>query len=173
MTTAWIFVVIAIVAFVVLLGLALRNRRDHADIVEAIRTMRSIDMDAFRTLVDPEEEAFLRQHLPPRKFREIKRERARAAMAYVWCAGQAASQFASVGEAVRHSSDPALAAAGTQIAESAMRLRLDVVRTLFRLATSAYLPGMESVTPPSLIARYEQTAETLLRLGRLQRGNAA
>lgn len=173
MTTVWIFVVIAAVALVVLLGVALGSRRGRTDIAQAISTMRSIDMEAFGNLVDPREEAFLRQHLPPRKFREIRRERARAAMGYAWCAGKAAFQFASVGEAARHSSDPAIAAAGVQIAESAMRLRLDALQTLFRLATSAYLPGRDGIASPSLIGDYERTADTLLRLGRLQRGQAA
>jgi hypothetical protein len=173
MTTVWIFVLIAIAAIGLLLGLALRGRREKADIAQAIQTMRSIDMEAFGNLVDPHEEAFLRQNLPPRKFREIRRERARAAMRYVWCAGQAASQFASVGEAARHSSDPAIAAAGAQIAESAMRLRLDAVGTMFRLATSAYLPGVEVISLPSFVSQYERTADTILRLGRLERGQAA
>lgn len=173
MTTVWIFVLIAIAAIGLLLGLALRGRREKADIAQAIQTLRSIDMEAFGNLVDPREEAFLRQNLSPRKFREIRRERARAAMGYAWYAGKAASQFASVGEAARHSSDPAIAAAGAQIAESAMRLRLDAIQTLFRLATGAYLPGIEGVSVPSLIGDYERTADTLLRLGRLQRGQAA
>jgi len=172
MTTVWIFVLVATGALAIFAGLALRNRRNDADLAKAISTMRSIDMEAFGNLVDPREEVFLRQNLPPRKFREIRRERARAAMGYAWCAGQAASQFASVGEAARHSADPAIAAAGAQIAESAMRLRLDAMRTLIRLAASAYLPGMGAVEAPPLIGDYERTADTLLRLGRLQRGQA-
>lgn len=173
MTTAWILVIVAAFALAILVYVALRNRRDRADIEEAIRTIRSIDMDAFRNLVDPDEEAFLRSNLPPKKFREIKRERAWAAIAYVWSASRAAALFASVGQAAQRSSDPKMAAAGAQISESAMRLRLYTVQTIFRLIAGALLPSLENGTPPSLISQYERTTETLLQLGRLQHKQSA
>ena len=172
MTTAWILVIGALFALAVLLYVAMRNRRDRADVDEAIRTLRSIDIEAFRNLVDPGEEAFLRRNLPPNKFREIKRQRARASITYVWCAGRAAALFASVGQAAQRSSDPRMAASGAQISESAMRLRLYAVQTCFRLVRGALLPNTENLSPPSLIHQYERTAETLLQLGRLRRGQS-
>jgi hypothetical protein len=172
MTTAWILVIGALFALAVLVSVAVRNHRDRADVEEAIRTIRSIDIEAFRNLVDPNEEAFLRRNLPPKKFREIKRERARAAIAYVWCAGRAAALFASVGQAAQRSSDPRMAASGAQIVDSAMRLRLYSVQTCFRLVTGALLPSIENLSTPSLVDQYERTAETLLQLGRLRRGQS-
>jgi hypothetical protein len=173
MTTAWILVIVAAFGLAIVLYVALWNRAGRADVEEAIRTLRSIDMEAFRNLVDPDEEAFLRRSLPPAKFREIKRERARAAIKYVWYAGRAAALFASVGQAAQRSSDPKMAASGAQITDSALRLRLYAAQTILRLVTGAVLPSIESVSPPSLIGQYERTAETLLRLGRLQRGQSA
>jgi hypothetical protein len=44
---------------------------------------RPVDIDAFRNLVDPKEDGFLRANLRPREFRAIQRERARSAMDYI------------------------------------------------------------------------------------------
>jgi hypothetical protein len=172
MTTAWILVIGALFALAVLVYVAVRNRRDRADVEEAIRAIRSIDIEAFRNLVDPNEEAFLRCNLPPQKFREIKRERAWAAIGYVWCAGRAAALVASVGHAAQRSSDPRMAASGAQIADNAVRLRFYAVQTCFRLVKGALLPSIENLSPPSLVDQYERTAATLLQLGKLRPGQS-
>jgi len=169
MITAWIFVAIALLALTALLYSAAAHRRRPASIEDAIQTMRSIDIAAFRNLIDPEEEAFLRSNLPPDKFRVVKRERARAAISYVWSAGQAAALFADVGQSAKHSPDPTIAASGAQIAQTALRLRLQTMQTCFRLARTAVLPGRKSLAPPVWIDQFEWTAEALQRLGRLRR----
>lgn len=167
MITTWIFVVIALVALGLLAYLATRNRVSRTGIEGAISMIRSIDIEAFRNLVDPAEEEFLRCALSPKEFRAIKRERAWAALAYVRCAGKAAVLFASAGQAAQRSSDPQIAESGMQIAHRALRLRLYSLQAGLRLLSQAVLPVSTNRPISSLIDEYERTAETLLRLGRL------
>ena len=46
--------------------LAARRSKDMADLDQALATLRSLDIEAFRNLVDPEEEIYLRARLPAR-----------------------------------------------------------------------------------------------------------
>jgi hypothetical protein len=168
MITTWIFFAIALVALALLAYLATRNRTNQTDIDGAISMIRSIDMEAFRNLLDPAEEDFLRLSLAPKQFREIRRERAWAALAYVRCAGRAAVLFANAGQAAQRSSDPRIAESGMQIAHRALRLRLYTFQASLRLVGQAVLPGTSNRPLSSLIDEYERTAETLLRLRRLR-----
>jgi hypothetical protein len=168
MIPAWIFVATALFVLGLLAYLATRNRTSPTGLDGAISVLRSIDIEAFRNLVDPAEEVFLRLALPPKEFREIKRERAWAALAYVRCAGRAAVLFAKAGQDAQRSSEPQVAASGAQIADSALRLRLYSLQTSLRLLSAVVLPSAIDLPTSSLIDQYQQTAETLLRLGRLR-----
>ena len=165
MITAWILIATALLTLALLAYLATRNRTSQTGIDGAISMIRSIDIEAFRNLVDPAEGEFLRCALSPKEFRTIKRERAWAALAYVRCAGRAAVLFASAGQAAQRSSDPQIAESGMQIAHSALRLRLYSLQASLRLLSQAVLPGNSNQPLSSLIDEYERTAQTLLRLG--------
>jgi hypothetical protein len=168
MITAWILVATAIFALVLLAYLATRDRGSRTGIDGAIAMIRAIDIEAFRNLVDPAEDEFLRCTLSSKEFRQIRRERAWAALAYVRYAGRAAVLFASAGQTAQRSSDPQIAESGMQIAHSALRLRLYSLQASLRLLSQAVLPVNSSRSPSFLIDEYERTAETLLRLGRLR-----
>jgi hypothetical protein len=170
MIAAWIFVAVALFALGILVYVAIRNRTRRVDLEAAVQTFRSLDIEAFRNLVDAAEEAFLRNNLPPKKFREIKRQRAWAALIYAWEAGRAATALAKIGQAAQRSSDPKIAASGVQVAESAFRLRLQTIGASLRLLTEVLLPDLESRPVPPLVDQYEQAAETLFRLGRFSSG---
>src|SRR5712691_12037124 len=58
---------------------------------EEFTRLRAVDLEAFRNLVDPKEEEFLHDNLPPGEFRAIQRERLRAAIEYIRCAAQNAT----------------------------------------------------------------------------------
>ncbi len=165
MIAAWTLVAVAFIALVILVYVAIRNRTRRVDLEGTVQAFRSLDIEAFRNLVDPAEEAFLRDHLPPKKFREIKRQRAWAAFLYAWEAGRAATALARVGQAAQRSLDPEIAASGVQVTENAFRLRLQSVRVSLRLLTEVLLPGRSSRSLPSL-DQYERAAQTLFRLGR-------
>jgi hypothetical protein len=166
----WILVAVAFCALVILAYIAIRNRTRRVDLEGTVQAFRSLDIEAFRNLVDSAEETFLRNHLPPKKFREIKRQRAWAAFLYAWEAGRAATALAKVGQAAQRSLDPEIAASGVQVAENAFRLRLQTVRVSLRLLTEVLLPGLSNRSLPSLANQYERTAETLFRLGRFPSG---
>lgn len=167
---AWTLVAVASLALGLLLYVALRGRTRRVDLEKAIQAFRSLDIEAFRNLVDSDEEAFLRDHLSPKKFREIKRQRVWAAFIYAREAGRAATALAKVGQAAQRSSDPEIAASGLQVAESAFRLRLQTIAACLHLLMEVVLPGLQSRALPPLADQYERTAETLFRFGRFSSG---
>lgn len=171
MITAWILVGVALLALGIVVYVALRSRTRRLDLEKALQAFRSLDIEAFRNLVDADEEEYLRHNLPPKKFRKIKRQRAWAALLYAWEAGEAATALARIGQAVQHSSDPEIAASGVQVAENAFRLRLQTVGVSFRLLTEIVLPGQPARPHPRLVDQYERTAQTLFRLGRFSPGS--
>jgi hypothetical protein len=166
MIAAWIFVAIAFVALGILVYIAIRSRTRQVDLEKAVQAFRSLDIEAFRNLVDSGEDAFLRNNLSPKKFREIKRQRAWAALIYAWEAGRAAAALAKIGQAVQRSTDPEIAASGVQIAENAFRLRLQTIGACLHLMTEVALPDMRSPALPLLVDQYERAADTVFRLGR-------
>lgn len=107
---------------------------------------RPVDLEAFRNLVDPREEDFLRDHLLPQQFRSVQRQRLRAAREYIWNTAHNATFLLRLGEAAMRSPDPRIAQAGKQLIHSALRLRAYsllscaklYVRTLFPEARLSY-----------------------------------
>jgi len=170
MTAAWILVALAFFALGILVYIAIRSRTRQVDLEKAVQAFRSLDIEAFRNLVDSGEEAFLRNNLSPKKFREIKRQRAWAALIYAWEAGRAAAALAKIGQAAQRSTDPEIAASGIQVTENAFRLRLQTIAACLHLLTEVVLPDLRSPSLPPLVDQYERAAETLFRLGRFPSG---
>jgi len=164
--TTWVLVAVASIALAIQVYVAIRNRTRRVELEKAVQAFRSLDIEAFRNLLDSAEEAFLRNNLSPKKFREIKRQRAWAALLYAWEAGRAATALAKIGQAAQRSSDPKIATSGVQVAESAFRLRLQTVRACPRLLTEMLLPDLQSRSLPPLVDQYERAVETLFLLGR-------
>ena len=84
---------------------------------------RPVDLEAFRNLVDPGEEDYLHSNLSSRQFRAVQRERMRAALEYVRNAAHNAAFLLRMGEAATQNVDPRIAQAGSQLVDSALRLR--------------------------------------------------
>jgi hypothetical protein len=167
---AWTLVAVAFFALGILVYVAIRSRAHRVDLEKAVQAFRSLDIEAFRNLVDSAEDAFLRDHLSPKKFREIKRQRAWAALLYAWEAGGAATALAKIGQAAQRSSDPEIAESGVQLSENAFRLRLQTIGASLYLLTEILLPELQSRTIPPLVDQYGRAAETLLRLDRFSSG---
>ena len=166
MIAAWILVALAFFALGILVYIAIRSRTRQVDLEKAVQAFRSLDIEAFRNLVDSGEEAFLRNNLSPKKFREIKRQRAWAALIYAREAGRAAAALAKIGQAAQQSSDPEIAASGIPVTENAFRLRLQTIGACLHLLTEVVLPDLRSPSLPPLVDQYERAAETLFRLSR-------
>jgi hypothetical protein len=101
---------------------------------------RPVDVEAFRNLVDPGEEDYLRSNLSPRQFRTVQRGRMRAALVYVRNAAHNAAFLLRLGEAASKSSDPRIADAGNQLIESALRLRAYALLSIAKLYVRMVFP---------------------------------
>lgn len=172
MSTTLLFVLVALALLVVFAALATRRTKDLPDVDQAVTAIQSLDIEAFRNLVDPEEEAFLRASLPPQEFRRIKRERARAALAYVKALSYASLRFARFGDAAQRSSDPAIAASGRQIANSAIYLRLRALDARVQLTLSATFPGFGPRPLRPLLEQYDRAAHLLQNHNGLKRARS-
>jgi len=161
MSPTLLFVLIAVALLAVFAVLATRRTKDLADLDQAFTAIRLLDIEAFRNLVDPEEETFLRARLSAQEFRRIKRERAKAALAYVKELSRVSLQFARFGDAAQRSPDPAIAASGRQIANSAIYLRLRALDASVWLAVSAAFPSFDPRSMHSLLEQYDRATYLL------------
>ncbi len=169
MIATWTLVAVSLLALGTLAYAAIRTRTRPASLEKAVQAFGSVDIQAFRNLTDPAEEAFLRDQLPPNKFREIKRQRAWAALLYTWEVGKSAKALALVGQAARRSSDPLMVASAVQLTEDALQLRLDTIQASFHFLGDFLLPGLKPRALPLLADRYQKSSDTLMRLGGLSK----
>jgi hypothetical protein len=160
----------------VLLGCAfflflLRAARGHTTtLVTRVEDLQGhtlpVDLAAFRNLIDPTEEDFLRLNLPPAEFKTIQRERMRAAIEYVHSTAYNAAILLRLGEAAQQNPDAAIAEAGRQLVSSALRLRAYAFLALLRLYPAFALPGVHISSLP-VIDRYQQLTDAVARFTRL------
>jgi hypothetical protein len=168
MTITLILVLVAFLALGFFIIRLVRGRASTPEIVEnPTEHIRSVDVEAFRNLVDPEEEEFLRTSLSRADFRRIQRERLRAAVEYVSCAAHNAAILLRVADAGRRSSDPATAEAAHKLVDNALRLRLYALHVIPRLYLGMILPGAR-ISPVGVAERYEQMTRLVVLLGCLQ-----
>ena len=136
------FVLVLLSLIALLLMYAVRGKTSPVgELDDLVGRTRPVDIDAFRNLIDPAEEDFLRENLPPSEFRAVQRERLRAAVDYVSCAAHNAAILVGLGEAARVSPDPKIAKAGEQLLDSALRLRLYAFLSIIRLYLGIVVPG--------------------------------
>jgi hypothetical protein len=167
MTITLILVVLSFLALGFLVRLA-KGRASASDVLQnPTEHLQSVDVEAFRNLVDPGEEEFLRANLAPAEFRKIQRERLRAAVDYVFCAAQNAAILLQLADAGRRSSDPATAEAAEKLVNNALRLRIYALQAIPRLYLGMILPGVR-ISPVGIAERYEQMTRQVVLLGCLQ-----
>jgi len=162
------YVAIAIVLAAVFTYLAVGRRVGTITIDNARSLMGSLDIEAFRNLVDPEEDAFLLSSLPANQFRSIKRERAWAALAYARTLSRIALEFSRFGHALRQSSDRSLAELGREVANGAVHLRILALQASARLFISAAFPKLPQRSLRSLFEQYGHSASLLARYRMLE-----
>jgi len=166
MSILWMSVPVALL----LLGLLWFAARRHGDRANAAgdlsARLRPVDLESFQNLVDPAEEEFLRSHLPRSEFRAIQRERLRGAAEYVSTVSQNAAVLLRFGQAARASTDAATAAAGRQLTEQAIRVRILSLRALLELRVGIVLPGTR-VSASRLINGYQQTRGLATSISRM------
>jgi hypothetical protein len=126
-----------------------------------------VDLKAFRTLMDRDDELFLRASLPRGKFFRLKRERIRVTMGYVKRIGANASAVIRMSEASRLSPMPEVATAAAEVMELAGQIRLQCILAMTKLSLEYAIPSLQ-FTPAMLAPKYQALRDTWSRLGDLQ-----
>jgi hypothetical protein len=101
-----------------------------------------VDIAAFRNLVDPAEEEFLRENLPPSLFRSIQRERLLTAVEYVQCAAGQARTLVRLVEGTRDERTGELPQISEDLAAAAIRLRALSIFVLLSLYVRVAFPRL-------------------------------
>jgi hypothetical protein len=137
------FTLVSIALAVLLLLLFLEG--GHNDSIQRLEDLagrtRPVDLEAFRNLMDPKEDDFLRSNLLPHEFRAVQRERALSAIDYILNTMHNAAVLLRLGEAATRSSNQSVALAGRQLAENAVRLRAYALLSVAKLGLRMVLPG--------------------------------
>ncbi|HVI07115.1 MAG TPA: hypothetical protein VND65_02350 [Candidatus Binatia bacterium] len=166
MSLAILLVAAAVVGLAIIFRLAaarsLQLRRQNPPAV-----ICPVDLEAFRNLMDPREDRYLRRHLRARQFRSVRRERLRAAAAYVRVVAGNASVLVQVGQAAIAAGDPRLSGAAHELVNSALLLRRNTTVALARIYFAIAWPYSEFAAAP-VADRYERLSGAAMLLGRLQ-----
>jgi hypothetical protein len=150
------------------IALLLRRRAHPSNALEALVSQtRAVDIDAFRNLVDPDEERYLRRQLSAREFRSIHRERMMAATEYVRTASHNAMILMRLGEATRRHPDPEIARTGQELVNNATQLRLYSLLAMAKLYTVICFPNA-ALSLGAMADRYERVSSLAARVGRMQ-----
>ena len=168
MTLALVLVVAAAFALVFILGVTVSTRLQlSAGSALARRRIEPIDIEAFRNLVNPAENEYLRRRLTAAEFRRVQRERLRAAAAYIRVAGRNAAVLIAIGQAAFSASDAATIEAAHQLVDNALLLRRNATVALLRIYAEFAWPHSALAAEPVLHG-YEQLSGRAMLLGRLQ-----
>lgn len=131
------------------------------------RQLQPIDIQAFRNLVDPTEEDYLRRRLRAREFRVLQRQRLRAMKAYVQAAGRNAVILSTIGQAAFAAEDAQTAEAGRKLVNEASVLQQNARLALFKITIALAWPGPTLLASP-VLRGYERLNGSAMLLGRLQ-----
>ena len=166
MAFAYTFVLVSVLGLVALLLLTKGYWFARKIDVPQTSDLVPIDVDAFRNLIDENEEVYLRERLPALEFRRIHRERMLAGIEYVKAAYANAGILVRIAEAARDSADPQIAEAAGKLFDNAVQLRWYAVQVIPRLYCKAVFPGIIRA-PRNLFDRYDHVTRQALVLGRL------
>jgi hypothetical protein len=167
MNLAVVLIIAAVVALSLILRIAVKQALQTKSSANLAGTIRPIDIHAFRNLIDPAEDDYLRRRLPPAQFRIVRRERLRAMAAYAHVAGRNAAVLVRMGGAALANSDPRIVKAAHQLVNDALLLRRNTTVALVRIYWALAWPGSDFAAV-RVVDRYERVSSTAMLLGRLQ-----
>jgi hypothetical protein len=125
--------------------------------------LHPVDVEAFRNLIDPQEEKYLRAMLKPSEFRRIQRQRLAAAVEYIHGASRNAGILLRMADAARQSTDPAVVQSAEILIEQATQLRLYAYQAIPRLYLAMAFPGWR-VSPTRVAEGYEEMTRQAVSL---------
>jgi hypothetical protein len=172
MNLAIFIVIAALIALGVILRLArvqVLQARQNASLAGAICP---IDLQAFRNLINPAEDQYLRRRLPRGQFRRVRRKRLLAMAAYIRIVSDNAGVLLRLGEAALAGGDGRVATAAEQLSNDALLLRRNAAVALARIYLALAWPN-SGFAAMRVIDRYERLSGTAMLLGRLQNPRAA
>jgi len=167
MNLAIIIVIAAVLALATILRVAVTQSLQARRSTNLAVSIRPIDIDAFRNLINTVEDEYLRRRLPPSQFRMVRRERLRAMAAYVEAAASNATVLVRVGENALSTRDARIAEAAQQLVSDALLLRRNATVSLARIYLALAWPNSEFAAV-RVVDRYERLSGTAMLLGRLQ-----
>jgi|SRR5215469_11280833 len=158
-----------LIIFVGLIGIAgfgyaaVRGFQRPRDVTDLQGRLTSFDTQAFLTLLDPDEEAFLRHQLPSKAYYRVRRMRIRAIIAYLTEACANARILLAYAERTMGSSNPEAAARARQLAAAAVKFQLLAVVVRSRLTLLWLFPSGDLLNG-DFIKSYEQLRWGLQRI---------
>ncbi len=133
--------------------------------------LEPIDVAAFRNLIDPAEDEYLRRHLSAVQFRVTQRARLRARAAYVRVAGRNAAVLIRMGQTALATSNASTAndvrEAALRLVNDALLLRRNAGFALLRIYADMAWPN-RSAAAAGILDRYERLSDSAMLLGRLR-----
>jgi len=167
MTLAIVLVIAAILSLVFILRITVSRSLQVSGDFKLAGQIQPIDVEAFRNLVDLEEDNYLRRRLPPRQFRIVRRARLRATAAYVQAAGHNAALLVRIGTTALEVGDEQIAEAAQRLVHDAVLLRRNAAYAILRIYVARALPTWNLTASPVLNS-YERITGSAMLLGRLQ-----
>jgi|SRR5581483_1057475 hypothetical protein len=167
MTLAIFLVIFAFIALILILRITVSRSLQLSSTDALSPKIEPIDIEAFRNLVDVTESEYLYRRLPASEFRQVQRERLRAAAAYIRVAGRNASVLIVIGQAALAAADPKTVDAARQLVDSALLLRRNATLALLRVYTAMAWP-QASLSANPILNGYESLNRSAMLLGRLQ-----
>jgi hypothetical protein len=167
MNLAIIIVAAAVLALGIILRLAITQSLQARKSTDLAVSIRPIDIEAFRNLIDPADDEYLRRRLPANRFRVVRRQRLRAMAAYLQVTGSNAAVLVRVGEAALATGDARIAGAAQQLVNDALLLRRNTTVALARIYLALAWPN-SGFAAVRVVERYEKLSGAAMLLGRLQ-----
>jgi hypothetical protein len=167
MTLAIILVIAAALALIFILSVAVSRSLQISAGASVAGQIQRIDIEAFRNLVDPAEDDYLRRSLPAAEFRAVRRQRLRAMAAYVKTAGRNAAVLVLMGQDALSADNAQTAEAARQLVDDALLLRRNTAFALVRIYIALAWPNSGLAAAPVLHG-YEQLNGSAMLLGRLR-----
>jgi hypothetical protein len=166
--TTLVLVVIAGLLSLAALAVVVRGRISSATTLSRLHECTTpVDLDAFRNLIDPENEEFFRRRLEAGQYRQFRKKRDRVALAYLRLMASNAAVVLHVSEPLRSSSDEATRVAAERVVGVALRLRINSLLAMARLRFFLILPIPRS-HPTRFVMDYPSFVSAVMYLVMLQ-----
>ena len=167
MNLAIVLVITAAIALGIILRLAVTRSLQAKASVGLAASIRPIDIEAFRNLINPAEDDYLRRRLPPAQFRVVRRQRLYAMAAYVHVVADNAAVLVRLGQGAVASGDARISGAAQRVVNDALLLRRNTTVALVRIYMALAWPN-SGFAAVRVVDCYEQLSGAAMLLGRLQ-----